>query len=217
MESERKHDEFRGERAAPPGKDECLRWCARLAKGVLTVVEECRMKLRGTNPGQRAPTGIGKRTSCGALPKGEGRQRVRNEIEALLIEVKEGIGERPSRRMSADKKDSMVRQQGLRTADYTGGAPWGGQGGGMKQPHHVWLMSAMASAVMQSITVEGQNLPRYSSWENLTVTLFPVAYSDSAQWIPAATSTNVCIVGGWKNCDVVSCRPKLLVVKKNRW
>jgi len=33
----------------------------------------------------------------------------------------------------------------------------GGEGGeGMMQPHHVQLMSAVASAVIQSITVEGK-------------------------------------------------------------
>jgi len=51
----------------------------------------------------------------------------------------------------------------------------------MKQPYHVKLMSAVASAVIQSITEEGQHLPRYSSCENINVTFFPVEYSDSAQ------------------------------------
>jgi len=52
---------------------------------------------------------------------------------------------------------------------------------------------------------------------NITVNFFPVAYSDSAQWIAAATSANVRGVSGCKNCDVVGCRPKLLAVKKNWW
>jgi len=33
-------------------------WSAGWARGVLMVMEEHRMKLRGANPGQRAPTGI---------------------------------------------------------------------------------------------------------------------------------------------------------------
>jgi len=33
-------------------------WCARWARGVLMAMEECRMKLRGANPGRGAPTGI---------------------------------------------------------------------------------------------------------------------------------------------------------------
>ena len=60
------------------------------------------------------------------------------------------------------------------------------------------LMSAIASAEMQSVIMEGQNLPRYSSWENISVTSFPVAYSGSAQWIAAATSGNVCGVEGYR-------------------
>ena len=32
--------------------------------------------------------------------------------------------------------ETEERQRGLRSAKYSGGAPWGG-GGGMKQPHHV--------------------------------------------------------------------------------
>ena len=48
----------RGKRGVPPGKEERLMSCARWAKGVVTVIEECRMKLRGANPGQGAPTGI---------------------------------------------------------------------------------------------------------------------------------------------------------------
>jgi len=66
MEIERQYDEFRGEREAPPGKEECLMSCARWARGVLMVVEECRMKLRGANPGQGAPTGIEERLCSGA-------------------------------------------------------------------------------------------------------------------------------------------------------
>jgi len=93
----------------------------------------------------------------------------------------------------------------------------GGGGGGLQHPHQVELMGAMPSAVIQSITVEGQNIPWYSSWENITITFFPVAYSDSTQWIAGATSAIVCGESGWKNCDVAGCRPKPLGVKENWW
>jgi len=66
MEFERQHDELGGKRGAPPGKEMCLMWCARWARGVLMVMEECRMKLRGTNPGQGAPMGIEERKSSRA-------------------------------------------------------------------------------------------------------------------------------------------------------
>ena len=92
-----------------------------------------------------------------------------------------------------------------------------GGGGGYNTARHVYLMSAEASAVIQSITVEGQNWPWYSSWENITVTFCPVAYTDSAEWIAAATRANICGVSGWTDCDVVGCHPKLLAVKKNWW
>jgi len=78
MEFERQYDEFGGKRGVPQGKEECLMWCARWARGVLMAMEECRMKLRGANPGQGAPTGIEEDISCGAahpccaVPKGEG-------------------------------------------------------------------------------------------------------------------------------------------------
>jgi len=61
-----KYDEFRGKRGARPGKEECLMWSSRWARGVLMLMEERRMKLRGENPGQRAPTGIEERISSGA-------------------------------------------------------------------------------------------------------------------------------------------------------
>jgi hypothetical protein len=56
------------------------------------------------------------------------------------------------------------------------------------------LTCAMPSAVMQSITVEWQNLPWYSSWDNITVTFIPVACSENAQWIAAAPSTMSAVV-----------------------
>jgi hypothetical protein len=58
MEIEWQYNEFRGQCAVPPGEEECLMSCARWARGVLMVIEECRMRLRGTNPGQEAPMEI---------------------------------------------------------------------------------------------------------------------------------------------------------------
>ena len=72
-----KYDEFGGKRGAPPGKEECLMWSSRWARGVLMVIEERRMKLRGQNPGQGAPSGIeecitsGAAHPCSAALKGE--------------------------------------------------------------------------------------------------------------------------------------------------
>jgi len=65
MEIERQYDEFGGKRGVPPGKEECLISCARWARGVVMVIEEWRMKLRGANPGQGAPTGIEERLCSG--------------------------------------------------------------------------------------------------------------------------------------------------------
>jgi len=67
MEFERQYDEFRGKRGLPQGKEKCLMWCARSARGVLMAMEGCRMKLRGADPGQGAPTGIEERISSGAV------------------------------------------------------------------------------------------------------------------------------------------------------
>jgi len=58
MEFERQYDEFGGKRGVPSGNEECLMWCARWARGVLMVMEDSRMKMRGANPGQGVPTGI---------------------------------------------------------------------------------------------------------------------------------------------------------------
>jgi hypothetical protein len=58
MEIERQYDEFGGKRGAPPGKEECLMSCMRWAREVVMVIEVCRMKWRGTNPGQQALMGI---------------------------------------------------------------------------------------------------------------------------------------------------------------
>jgi len=58
---------------------------------------------------------------------------------------------------------TAVRHRGSRSSIRDQGAPIILEehhgGGGKMQPHHVQLMSAMASAVIQSITVEGRNLP----------------------------------------------------------
>ena len=61
-----KYDEFGGKRGAPSGKDQCLMWSLRWARGVLMVMAECRMKLKGENPGHGAPTGIEQRKSSRA-------------------------------------------------------------------------------------------------------------------------------------------------------
>ena len=60
---------IRGKERCATRKEECLIWWAR---GVLIVMKEYRMKLRGANPGQEAPTGIEERWCSGAAPKGEG-------------------------------------------------------------------------------------------------------------------------------------------------
>jgi len=70
MEIERQYDEFGGRRGAPPGKEECLMSCARWATGVLIVMEECRMKLSGADPGQGMPMGIEERLCSGAAHAG---------------------------------------------------------------------------------------------------------------------------------------------------
>jgi hypothetical protein len=66
----RQYDEFGGKGGVPPGKEQCVMWCARWARGVLTVMEECRIEWRGVNSGQGAPTGIEKRLSSGAAHPG---------------------------------------------------------------------------------------------------------------------------------------------------
>jgi len=56
MEFERQCDQFTQKRGVPPGKEECLMWSAGWARGVMMVMEECRMKLRGSKPGKEAPS-----------------------------------------------------------------------------------------------------------------------------------------------------------------
>jgi len=74
-----KYDEFGGKWGAPSGKEECLMWSLRWARGVLMVMVERRMKLMSENPGQGAPMGIEERISsraahpCWAALKGERR------------------------------------------------------------------------------------------------------------------------------------------------
>jgi hypothetical protein len=60
------YDEFEGKKSAQQGKVQGLMRCARWARGVVMVMEECRMKLRGTNPGQEAPRRSEERISSGA-------------------------------------------------------------------------------------------------------------------------------------------------------
>jgi len=61
-----KYDEFGGKRGAPSGKEECLMRSSRWARGVLMVMAERRMKLRGENPGKGAPMGTEQRISSRA-------------------------------------------------------------------------------------------------------------------------------------------------------
>jgi hypothetical protein len=89
-------------------------------------------------------------------------------------------------------------------------------GGGSKLPTNVWLMSVVASGV-KYIIGDGQNLPWYSSWGNITVAIVPLAYSGSGKWIVTTVSTTVCGVWGWTYCDVVGWHPMPLVAKKHSW
>jgi len=70
MEIERQYNELGGRWGVPPGIEEWLMLCARWARGVLTVMEECRMKLMGANPGQGALTRIEERLCSGAAHPG---------------------------------------------------------------------------------------------------------------------------------------------------
>jgi hypothetical protein len=63
---ERQYDNFGGKRGAPQGKEECMLRCAWWARGVLMVMEECRMKMRGANRGQEALMGVEEHISSGA-------------------------------------------------------------------------------------------------------------------------------------------------------
>jgi hypothetical protein len=62
-----KEDEFRGKPGTPPGEEQCPMWSSWWARGELMVMEECRMKVRGKNPGQEALMGIDERISSGAF------------------------------------------------------------------------------------------------------------------------------------------------------
>jgi hypothetical protein len=64
------------------------------------------------------------------------------------------------------------------------------------------------------ITGDGANVPRYSFCKNIKPAYFPLTYSDSADGIPAAASTEVCGARCWKFRDVEGLHLKLLVVKK---
>jgi hypothetical protein len=66
MEFEKPYDEVGGKICVPPGKKDCLMWSAGWARGVLMLIEECEMLLRGAKPGQGGPTGVEERSSSGA-------------------------------------------------------------------------------------------------------------------------------------------------------
>jgi hypothetical protein len=70
MEIERQYDEFGAKRGAPPEKEECLVSCARWARGVLMVIEECRMEWRGANPGPGTRTELEERLCSGGANSG---------------------------------------------------------------------------------------------------------------------------------------------------
>jgi len=67
-------------------KKECLTWSPGWARGVMMVMEECGMNLRGANPGQGAPI---RRSSPFMLSIAEMQERKRfwNANEARLIKV----------------------------------------------------------------------------------------------------------------------------------
>jgi len=63
MEIETQSDESGGKRGTPPAMEECLMLSEAWVRGVLMVMKERGMKLRGAKPGQGAPTGIEERLS----------------------------------------------------------------------------------------------------------------------------------------------------------
>jgi hypothetical protein len=65
-------------------------WSAGWARGVILVMEECGMKLRGANPGQAAPIQQSSPTIPSIAEMG-GRYRVWNEIAVLLIKIEKWI------------------------------------------------------------------------------------------------------------------------------
>lgn len=83
--------------------------------------------------------------------------------------------------------------------------------------HNIQLIRDLALIVQFSVW-EGQYLPWYLTWENITVIIMLMAYLDFAEWITAAASATVCGVRGQQNWVVViwpTC--KLLAKKKNWW
>jgi len=140
-----KYDEFGRKRGAPPGKEESLMWSSRWARGVLLVIEERRMKLRGKNPCQGAPKGIEERISssaahpCSAALKGERGNESRMKQRRSYSRSRRGLSSTHPR--GGAPRDMAVwsaewnidapfkteeRRRGLRSTHYGGGAPLGG-------------------------------------------------------------------------------------------
>jgi len=82
MEFETQYDELGGKRGASPGKEECLMLSAGWARGVLMLMEECGIKLRGAKPGQRRLTGVEECLSSGAAIHAEHHQ-LRRDVHSL--------------------------------------------------------------------------------------------------------------------------------------
>jgi len=64
---------------------------------------------------------------------------------------------------------------------------------------------------------ERAKLPPYSSWKKIILTFCPVAYSDSTEWIAAATSSEVCGVRGRLIWNVARYCHMWLLVQVSWW
>jgi len=143
MEFERQYDEFAGKRGAPPGKEQCLMWIAGWAKGQMMVMEECRMKLWGANPGQGAPIQR-KSPSMLSITEREGNTESGIEERRYWSRLRRGLrsahswGGAPTEMQYGALNEISKRQSRLRIADWNRGVPtiakenYGG-GGGIKQ------------------------------------------------------------------------------------